>query len=132
MASKKVLSPADIVESHKPKNFKYKYLFHDDEFLMKLEADGYDIDSLDTIRNDALVQESLKCELEQHDRETVSHAKEPTKLQDGVMLSKRMITKADKKLQSVNTGFFTYQQSRYMIIKFQYEKFDIVEIFMIT
>ena len=36
MASKKVLSASEIVETHKPKNFKYKYIFKDDEFLGEL------------------------------------------------------------------------------------------------
>jgi hypothetical protein len=132
MATKKQISASELVDSHKPKNFKFKYIFHDDHLLFTLEDEKYDILSLDTIHNDELVQEALRASYVSHERDTVAHAKEPTELQDGIMLSKRMITKADKKLKAVLTAFFDFHQNRYMAIKFQYEKFDIIEIFMLT
>lgn len=130
--AKKIITASELVESHKPKNFKFKYIFHDDAFLCTLEEEKYDLQTLDTIHNDMLVQTALRASYVSHDRDTVAHAKEPTKLEDGIMLSKRMITKADKKLKAVLTAFFDFENNRYMAIKFQYEKFDIIEIFMLT
>ena len=50
----KALLPADeLVETHKPKNFKFKYYFKGD-ILTELESLGYDILSTDTIKNDQL------------------------------------------------------------------------------
>ena len=54
MATKKQISASELVDSHKPKNFKFKYIFHDDQLLFTLEDEKYDILSLDTIHNDEL------------------------------------------------------------------------------
>ncbi len=133
MTTKKTaLSAKKIVESHKPKHVKFKYIFKDDDFLNELISSEYDMDSLDTIQNDALVQEALKAECNTYYRDTVAHAKEPTVLDDGIILSKKLVTKADKKLLALLLGFFEYNYIKYIILKLQYEKFDIVEIFILT
>lgn len=129
MASgKKQLTPQELVESHKPKNFKYKYIFNDDQLLADLMNSGYDMSSLDTICDDKLVEKALQADFIMYEREVVGKAKEPSILNDGVIISKKMVTKADKKLLGVYVGFFEYN-SRHIAIKLHYEKFDIIEIF---
>jgi len=130
-SNKKQLTIAELVESHKPKNFKYKYIIREDSVYEELEKSGYDLTSLDTIQNDDLVQEALKTTYEEYPRETVAKAKEPTILDDGVILSKKMVTKADKKLFGVLLGFFSHENIRYASIMLKYEKFDILEIFIL-
>ena len=64
--------------------------------------------------------------------EVVARAKEPTIMDDGVIVSKKMATKTDKKLQNVGIGFFTHEGIRYVCVKLIYERFDIIEIFILT
>ena len=131
MATKKPqMTIAEIVESHKPKHYKYKYIITDDAVYQELFDCGYNLDDLDTIKDDMLVQEALKASYQECQRETVARAKQPTVFDNGVVLSKKMITKADKKLQCVLLGFFTYNSVNYVAIKFRYERFDILEIFI--
>ena len=132
MAASKKLTIPEIVESHKPKHFKYNYIINDDKVWDELIDAGYDIDTLDTIQNDMLVQEALKASYTEYQRETVARAKEPTVFDDGVVLSKKMVTKADKKLLGVLLGFFDYNDIHYIAIKLRYERFDILEIFILT
>ena len=40
---------SEIVESHKPKNFKYYFQFHADDALIELEKSGFDMASLDVV-----------------------------------------------------------------------------------
>ena len=127
-SNKKELTPQELVESHKPKNFKYKYIFNDDQLLADLMNSGYDMSSLDTICNDDLVEKALQSDFTMYEREIVGKAKEPSILDNGVIISKKMVTKADKKLLGLCVGFFDYN-SRHIAIKLHYEKFDIIEIF---
>ena len=133
--AKKVLSASEIVESHIPKKIeKYKFIFKDEDFLNQLESEGYDISRCDTINNQQLVNAGLdQATFKSYDRVTVSKAKQPTVIDEdkGIVVSKQMITKADKKLLSVNVGTFTFQEYQYVMVKFSYEKFDIVEIFLL-
>ena len=105
--AKKEITSQELVESHKPKNFKYKYIFTDETLLEDLMNSGYDMSTLDTICDDKLVDAALST---------------------GVIISKKMVTKADKKLLGVYVGFFHYK-SHHVVIKLQYERFDIIEIF---
>ena len=89
---------------------------------------GYDMSSLDTICNDDLVEKALQSDFTMYEREIVGKAKEPSILDNGVIISKKMVTKADKKLLGLYVGFFDYN-SRHIAIKLHYEKFDIIEIF---
>lgn len=123
---------AEIVESHKPKNFKYYFDFHNDEPLIELEKAGYDIATLDTIRNADLIIGAKNALYKYYDRDVISHAKEPTVLENGVMIIKKMATKTDKKLAQVGVGFFDLDQVSYVAIKLCYEQFDIYEIFILT
>ena len=123
------LTNEQIVESHKPKNFKFKYLFKDDKMFDELMCSEYDITTLDTICNDDLVNAALATDYNEYERTIVGKAKEPTILDNGVIVSKKMVTKADKKLLGVYIGFFDYNDARYVAIKLIYEKFDILEIF---
>jgi len=131
MASKKELSISELVETHKPKNFKYKYIFTDDSIFDQLVNEGYDVLSLDTIENDDLVQAALNAHYDEYDSSIIGKAKEPTIMNDGIIVSKKMVTKAGKKLLKFMMGFFNYGEYRYIAIKMHYEKFDILEIFVL-
>lgn len=124
---------SELAETHRPKNYKYKYIFTDTTFVEELYDQGFDIDSLDTINDDDLVEDALKItDFKEFPRESVAKAKQPTILEDGVMLSKQMVTKTDKKLQSVQVGFFTHKNQRHVCIKLVYERFTIIEIFILV
>lgn len=127
-SSKETLTPEKLVESHKPKNFKYKYIFNDEEFLNDLLSSGYDMSSLDTIDDDHLVEAALSTNFTMYERTIVGKAKEPSILDNGVVISKKMVTKADKKLLGLYVGFFDYN-TKHIAIKLHYDKFDIIEIF---
>ena len=126
------LTSEEIVESHKPKNFKFKYLFKDEKMLEELMNSDYDISQLDTICDDDLVNAALEVNYDEYQRTIIGKAKEPTILDNGVIVSKKMVTKADKKLLGVYLGFFTYKGSRYVGIKLGYERFEILEIFSLV
>lgn len=129
MASvKKDLTPQELVESHKPKNFKYKYIFTDEQILSDLMNSDYDITTLDTICDDELVEAALGAEFVRYEREIIGKAKNPTIMDDGIIISKKMATKADKKLIAVYLGFFEHK-TKHVVVKLHYEKFDIIEIF---
>lgn len=131
MASKPKKSAAEILDAHKPKNFKYKFIFTDKSMLEEIDVD-YDFASLDTINDDDLVDEALKVnDLETFDRTVITKAKEPTVLDDGVILSKQMATKTDKKLQCIQLGHFEYRNRKYILIKLVYERFTIIELFIL-
>jgi hypothetical protein len=127
-SSKKIMTPDELVESHKPKNFKYKYIFTDETLLKELLDIGYDVSTLDTICNDKLVEAALSADCKMYERDIIGKAKNPTIMEDGVIISKKMVTKADKKLQGVYLGFFDFN-ARHMVVKLRYERFDIIEIF---
>lgn len=125
------LTPIEIVESHRPKNFKYKFYFKDEEFLNQLTNDGFDIFSSDTIKNDELTNYGYEHSTWEYvERTVLGKAKEPTIIDDGIIISKKMITKADKKLAQIGIGFFTFNETEYVCVKLVYEKFDILEIFV--
>ena len=86
--SKKDVSPQDLVESHKPKNFKYKYIFTDESLLKELIDSNYDMSTLDTICDDELVENALNAEMTMYERNIVGKAKEPSILDNGVIISK--------------------------------------------
>jgi hypothetical protein len=130
--AKQTQSIDEIVESHKPKNFKYYYQFHDDASLIELEKQGFDLSTLDTIENPDLINQAKQASFKYYDRDVVAHAKEPTILENGVIMTKKMATKTDKKLSQVGVGFFSFQNVSYVAIKLCYEKFDIYEIFILT
>ena len=128
MATKPQLTPQELVDSHKPKNFKFKFIFTDESLLQELMNSDYDVTTLDTIDNDELVEAALGANFKVYERTIIGKAKEPTFLDDGVIISKKMATKADKKLINVQIGFFTHK-IRHCVIKLHYERFDIIEIF---
>lgn len=133
-SKKKELSMVEIIESHKPKNFKYKYLITDDSIYDELIDNNYDLDQLDTIQNDELVQEALKADYKEYQSNIIGKAKEPTILDsdNGIIISKKMITKTGKKLLGILIGFFDHNRIHYISIKLRYEKFEILEIFILT
>lgn len=132
MASKPVQTLSEVVVSHKPKNFKFYYDFHDDADFIQLEKDGFDVTTLDTIMNPELIKAAKASVYKYYDRDIVSHAKEPTILENGVIMTKKMITKTDKKLERVGVSFFEHNNVQYVAVKFCYVKFDIYEIFILT
>lgn len=133
-SKKKELSIVEIIESHKPKNFKYKYLITDDSIYDELIENNYDLDQLDTIQNDELVQEALKADYKEYQSDIIGKAKEPTILDsdNGIIISKKMVTKTGKKLLGILIGFFDLNGIHYISIKLRYEKFEILEIFILT
>lgn len=129
--AKKELSASEIVETHRPKNFKYKYYFKSDEFLKKLCDEKFDILSTDTLQNDDLTNHAYNNSTwNYYERNIVGKAKEPTVIEDGIIFSKKMVTKADKKLQRIGFGFFDYNSINYVAIKLEYMYFDILELFV--
>lgn len=128
--AKKTIS--EIVESHKPKNFKYKYIFTDPSALEELIDEGYDTLSLDTINNDDLIEASNNPDRTiEYDNTIFGKAKEPTILENGVVLIRKMVSKVGKVLQKVLLSFFTYNEKRYIKIEMVYERFSIIEIFVL-
>lgn len=127
----KTVSVDELVETHKPKNFKFKYYFKGD-ILLELEKLGYDILSTDTIKNDQLTNYAYnEVTYDYRERDIIGKAKQPTEIEEGIMISKKMVTKADKKLLAVGIGFFTFENIDYMAIRLEYERFDILELFVI-
>lgn len=121
-----------VVDDHKPKNYKFKFIIKDDSLLTELEDLNYDISSLDTINDTELTIAAMNAEFKEYPREVVASSKKPTQIEDGVLLFKQMTTKTDKKLLNVCVGFFSHNNLRYVCIKFVYERFDIIEIFILT
>lgn len=130
--AKKEMDPNEVVNTHRPKNFKYRYIIKDDAFLKYLQDHQFDINSLDTIQNDELTNMAIQTECKLYERTIIGKAKEPTVMENGVIISKKMVTKADKKLQQFGVGFFEYEGLQYVVIRMFYEKFDIIEIFVLT
>lgn len=131
MAGKK-LTASELVDSHRPKNFKYKYIFTDPTLIQELDDQGFDITTLDTINDYDLTEAAQEIkEYKEFERDVVAKAKKPTMFEDGTLLSKQMVTKTDKKLQKVKMGYFTHNNRRYVCVRLVYERFDIIEIFML-
>ena len=128
--TKKTIS--EIVESHKPKNFKFKYIFTDPAVLEELNDQGYDISSLDTINNDELIEASNNPDtVNEYENDIFGKAKEPTIFDNGVVLNRKMVSKVGKALQKVKVSFFTYNEKRYVKIEMVYERFSIIEIYVL-
>ena len=132
----KQLSASETILSHLPKkNFKYKVIIKDDEFRNELNESNFDNNLLDTIKNDALVNTGYNnTDFDSYDRSSVAKAKQPTIIDKdkGIVVSKQLITKTDKKLLKVDIKSFYYEDTPYVMIKFVYEKFDIVEVFLLV
>ena len=131
MAKKTIESLASLIKSHRPKYFKHKFIMTD-ENLRKLEEESYDLSELDTIKNDELVKCAMDSIYKEYDRTIIGKAKEPTIMEDGIIISKKMVTKADKKLLSLGIGRFEHDGVDYVSIKMHYELFDIIEIFILS
>ena len=122
----------ELIESHKPKNFKYRYIITDETLYDELKHDNFDLDELDTIHNDELVMQALSCEYVQYERDVVGKMKEPTLMNDGVIISKSMVTKSDKKLNKIGIAFFDRNNRKHVVLRMYYDRFDIIEIFILT
>ena len=129
MASKPEPTLKELIESHKPKNYKY-YIDMNDEGLIELEKSGFNMAELDTINDPELIKAAIATSYQMYDRSMVAKAKEPSILENGVMLTKKMATKTDKKLRNVGVGYFTMNEVSYVAVKLIYERFDIYEIFI--
>lgn len=128
--AKKEVSVEELIESHKPKNFKY-VIIPTEEFRKKLDESGYDKTNLDTINNPEMVAEAIKSNFKEYDRDIIKKAKEPTRLDDGIVVSKQHVTKSDKKLLSFGIAKFSWNESNYVAFRLRYEFFDIIEIFIL-
>ena len=91
MAEKKTTS--EIINDHKPKNYKFKYIIKDDNVLKELEDSNYDMSSLDTINDTDLVLSALASEFKEYPREVVASSKKPTRIEEGVLLCTQLTTK---------------------------------------
>jgi hypothetical protein len=125
---------AKFLKDFRPKNFKYKFIFTNDEFqeeILKLSSPEDDTiqNELDTINSPELVMKALESEFISYGN-NVKKAKEPTLIDDGVFISKMMVSKTGKALLDVQSSHFSYDGNNYMAIKFVYEKFYILEIFI--
>lgn len=127
----KALTGDELIKSHLPKNYKY-YIHIKDKTLEDELSDDFDWNLIDTIDNSEIVNEAMNATYQLYERETVASAKKPTILDDGVILSKKLATKTDKKLINVGVGFFTYDGFRYVSTKLIYERFDIYEVFCLV
>lgn len=127
-----ILTGAELINSHKPKNFKYRYIITDESLYKELEQDNFNLDELDTIHNDELIQQALSCEYVLYERDIVGKMKEPTLMDDGVIVSKAMVTKSDKKLNKLGIAFFDRNQQKHVVVRMYYDRFDIIEIFILT
>jgi len=130
--AKKILSPEELVETHKPKNVKFKYIFTDDSLLNELLVAKYPMDTLDTIGDDKLTEAAMFANYSDYERTIIGKSNSPVFLDNGVVVSKKLVTKADKKLQKVSIGFFVYNDAHYVAIKLVYERFAILEIFSLV
>ena len=128
----KALPINELIMTHLPKNYKYYIQLKDESMFATLEELKFDIELLDTIRQPELIKIALDASYKYYDREVVAHAKEPTMMENGVILSKKMATKTDKKLSQVGLSFFTHNDVSYVAVKLCYEQFDIYEIFILT
>lgn len=124
----KALLGDELIKSHLPKNYKY-FIYIKDETLPSEFSKEFDWNLLDTINDPILIKLAMEASYQYYERETVSSAKKPTILDKGVILSKKLATKTDKKLQNVGVGFFNHNNQRYVATKLVYERFDIYEIF---
>ena len=122
------LKGEELIRSHLPKTYKY-YIDIKDVTLEKELDDAFDWEILDTLKRPELVRLAKDIEYSLYERTTVSSAKKPTVLDKGVVLSKNLATKTDKKLINVGVGFFKYEDMYYVSIKLIYDRFDIYEIF---
>lgn len=122
------LKGEELIKSHLPKTYKY-YIDIKDVTLEKELDDAFDWEILDTLKRPELVRLAKDIEYTLYERTTVSSAKKPTVLDKGVVLSKNLATKTDKKLINVGVGFFKYEDMYYVSIKLIYDRFDIYEIF---
>lgn len=127
----KALTGDELIKSHLPKNYKY-FIHIKDKTLEDELSDDFDWNLIDTIDNSEIVNEAMNTTYQLYERETVASAKKPTILDDGVILSKKLATKTDKKLINVGVGFFTYDGFRYVSTKLIYERFDIYEVFCLV
>lgn len=124
---------SELVETHKPKHFKYKYIFNDNKALEELYEQNFDMSLLDTIQDDDLVNAALNAtDIKSYQRDIFKGAKKPTILENGIILSKQMVTKTDKKLSEVQLAKFRYQDRPYLSLKLIYERFSIIEIFLLV
>ena len=122
------LTGDELIRCHLPKNYKYCIDIKDktleDEF-----PDSFDWSILDTLHKPEVFAIAKEAEYKLYERTTVSSAKKPTELANGVVLSKSLATKTDKKLINVGVGFFKHDNDDYVSIKLIYDRFDIYEIF---
>lgn len=122
------LKGEELIRSHLPKTYKY-YIDIKDVTLEEELDDAFDWEILDTLKRPELVRLAKDIEYTLYERTTVASAKKPTVLDKGVVLSKNLATKTDKKLINVGVGFFKYEDMYYVSIKLIYDRFDIYEIF---
>lgn len=122
------LKGEELIKSHLPKTYKY-YIDIKDVTLEEELDNTFDWEILDTLKRPELVRLAKDIEYTLYERTTVSSAKKPTVLDKGVVLSKNLATKTDKKLINVGVGFFKHEDMYYVSIKLIYDRFDIYEIF---
>ena len=88
--AKKILSPEELVETHKPKNVKFKYIFTDDSLLNELLVAKYPMDTLDTIGDDKLTEAAMFANYSDYERTIIGKSNSPVFLDNGVVVSKKL------------------------------------------
>lgn len=131
MATKNMSLP-ELIMAHLPKNYKYYLELKNEDDYKILEDEKFDMALLDTINDAELITAAKQKPYKFCERDVVAHAKEPTVLERGVILSKKMATKTDKKLIQVGYAFFEHADVSYVSVLLCYERFDIYEIFILT
>lgn len=128
----KTQTAIELIDSHKPKDFKFFFNIKDQSLIKELEEAGYDMSSLNTIIDEDLIQAALTSEFtDKYDRDIIGRANEPTIFDDGIIMSKQLVTKSDKKLELILKSIFIHKSIGYVAWKYQYEKFDIIQIFVL-
>lgn len=131
MAKKKEIILSELIESHRPKNFKHVFVLTE-ENMNKLKEEGYDVSKLDTLHRPDLLKFVPSVTFKEYDRDIIGKAKEPTILGNGLIVSKMMVTKSDKKLLGFDIGEFEYEDNTYVVIRMRYEYFYILEFFIMV
>lgn len=136
MTEKELKTLKDTIEKCLPKTYKFKYVLKPEQ-IEALKKDGFDLEQLDTIRMPGLVDAALKSTFKEFDPSLlIKKAKEPTDLsedvKEGVVISKKMVTKTGKILKSVGISLYEFEGNGYVCFRLDYDLFYIIEIFIYT
>lgn len=133
MTEKEIKTLKETVLKCMPKTYKFKYILSKEQ--IDVLKDDTSIPCLDTINRPGLVEAALKSTFREFDPSTlIKKAKEPTDLsgevKEGVVISKKMVSKTGKILKSIGISLYKYEDNCYVCFKLDYGLFSIIEIFI--